>query len=107
MPGPATANFRPIASARISVTTSSAATALPGSHDAQLPCDVEIYNAGPSELWFALGASGITVLSDGTGIIVPADAVRTMPARGGETHIAMICASGGSATAYVARGNGS
>jgi hypothetical protein len=92
--------FRPVpaGSATISVTTSTAATALPQASE-----QYRLYNAGSGTVFFNFGASGVTA-AVATGTPIPSGAVEVFTAAPNATHIATIGSA--AATLYVTAGEG-
>lgn len=98
--------FRPIGSVLVSVTTSSVATALPGSiASVQMPT-IRLYNAGPNDCFVQPGASDAVAAVDGTSMIVPVGAIEVFHLLPSDTYLASRCASGGSAALHITRGEG-
>lgn len=96
----ATRVFKPISvgSATVSVTTSSAATALPAAS-----LQYRLYNAGSGTVFFNFGGSGATA-AVATGTPIPTGSTEVFSTQPSVTHIA--CIGDATATLYVTAGEG-
>lgn len=93
-------------------TTSLAVTATTGARvlASSGAASVVLTNIGPSDCFGRFGASDVTatVPSGATagGFPVLAGSQTVLKADSGDTHLALICASGGTATVYISCGSG-
>ena len=97
--------FNPIGSVSLAVTSTTGNVALPGTVATENRPTVRLYNAGAVDVHVAFGASGVTVVADGTGMVVPPGVVEMFEPQRGLTYLAAITAAG-TATLYITRGEG-